>query len=105
MVLTFVDASLATICNSERRLVAQWGRDGFDRIGRRLGELAAVDGTDLEHLPSIDISNNPDGSVTLSFDRGDLMIHGVPTRRAEPIADIGRADGLEIMAIEVTVDK
>ena len=99
MEISFADALLAADCNSKRRSAARWGADGFDLVGRRLGELAAVDGADVEQLPATVIEQGDDGAVTVIFDRGRLTVNAVPINGRGPTNDIKSANGLRIVSL------
>jgi hypothetical protein len=99
--ISFADADLAALCNSKRRMTARWGVEGFSLVSRRLCELAAVDGSEVAHLPLAAIASDDDGSVAIDFDRGGLTVVAVPLEGNEPIHDIRRADGVRIVNLSV----
>lgn len=51
MEVVFRTSELAALCNSRTRMVERWGEEGFEAVGRRLGELAAL--ASLSDLPSL----------------------------------------------------
>ena len=97
--LSFVDAELATLCNSKRQMTTRWGPAGFATVSRRLCELAAVDGVDVTRLPGAAIESGEDGMVMISFDGNNLTVGAIPLERTKPIDDIRKADGLQIVSL------
>jgi hypothetical protein len=78
--LSFGNAGLAALCNSEQHMVKRWGRDGFTQVGRRLLELSAVrDPSEIELLPYVAVERDASGTVAIDFDRGDVVIEGLLT--------------------------
>lgn len=102
--VTFGEADLAAVCNSERLMVRRWGRDGFEGLGRRLLELAAA--ADLDQvalLPGADVTRDADGAVTIDFGRGAVVVHGEIVEGLDtPGPTPGRRSaGLHILGIEM----
>lgn len=97
--ISFADALLAADCNSKRRSMARWGAQGFEVVGRRLGELAAVDGADVEDLPATVVEQGEDGAVIVIFDRGRLTVNAMPINGRGPTNDIKSANGLRIVSL------
>jgi hypothetical protein len=70
----FNSATLAALCNSQRRLANRWGADAGRTVGRRLLEVGAADAAQLDRLPRADVSRNRRGETTIDF--GDVVIKG-----------------------------
>jgi hypothetical protein len=81
MIMTFVQADLAALCNSKRLMVRRWGHDGFDHVSQRLLELAAVaTASEIELLPGVGVRRGTDGGVRIEFDDGTVVIEGTVFR-------------------------
>ncbi len=78
MKITFYRAALASLCNSEQRLVELWGKDDGHMVGRRLLELRAVDTGSIENLPKVVIKKGNGGDTTIDFG-GKIIVRGLIT--------------------------
>ena len=76
MDVTFSSASLAALCNSERRLARRWGPEVGRTVARRLLDLVAVDAATLDRLPDASVSINGDGEATITF-ADEIVVRGV----------------------------
>lgn len=75
MDVTFADAALAALCNSERRLTRQWGPEAGRTVARRLLELAAVDEQAIGLLPRAWVGTDSAGETIIDFG-GEVIIRG-----------------------------
>ena len=99
--LSFADDQLKALCSSKRLITARWGTRGMASVGRRLTELCAVDGSDVEHLPATAVEIDNDGTVRIAFDDGELTLVGVALAGQEPTKDMTNADELIIHRLEL----
>jgi hypothetical protein len=76
MDVTFADAALAALCNSERRLTWQWGPVAGRTVARRLLELAAVDEQAIRLLPRAWVGTDSAGETIIDFGGGEVIIRG-----------------------------
>lgn len=76
MNVVFGSATLAALCNSERRLADRWGAEVGRTVGRHLLDLAAADATDIDRLPGAQVNTNGAGETVIGFD-DDIVLHGV----------------------------
>jgi hypothetical protein len=77
MDLSFADAALAALCNSEGRLAERWGPEVARLIARRLLELAATDADAVERLPRAQVRAAEDtGETIIDFGGGDMVFRG-----------------------------
>ena len=53
-------------------------------------------------LPSAAVDRKPDGAVTVDFDRGSVVIEGVPTSAATSGADI-EGEGFRVTSVAVNI--
>lgn len=75
MDVTFGDAALAALCNSERRLAQKWGAATGRAVGRRLLELSATDFEAIPRLPRTRIRTEDSGETVIDFG-GDITVRG-----------------------------
>ena len=73
MDVTFGDAALAALCNSERRLAQKWGAATGRAVGRRLLELSATDFEAIPRLPHTRIRTEDSGETVINFGGGDII--------------------------------
>lgn len=73
--MTFADAALAALCNSEQRLTRRWGPEAGRMVARRLLELAAVDQQAIGLLPRAQVHTDGAGETTIDF-AGEVIIRG-----------------------------
>jgi len=99
--LSFADEQLASTCNSKLLIKTRWGERGLTAVGRRLSELAAVDGADVRHLPATTVTLDDGRLTTFNFDDGDVIIVGVPIEGEVLTKDMTRADGFIIHSVTV----
>ena len=99
--LSFVDESLASICNSKLLITAQWGDRGLSVVGRRLSELTAVDGANVRDLPATIVTLDDGDFTSMSYDDGEVIIVGIPTEGEVLTKDMTRADGFIIHSVTV----
>jgi hypothetical protein len=76
MDVTFGDAALAALCNSERRLAQKWGAATGRAVGRRLLELAATDFEAIPRLPRTRVRTEDSGETVINFGGGDITVRG-----------------------------
>jgi hypothetical protein len=94
MDVTFADASLAALCNSENNLARRWGTTGRT-VGRRLLELAASDAAALDRLPQAKVSENGMGETVIAFGT-EIVIRGVIRTAGGPAGDGIVITGLDV---------
>jgi hypothetical protein len=99
--LTFADAELAALCSSQQLMTRRWGDDGYAKVGRRLLELSAVEASQIEHLPRAVLQRAVNGSVTVDFDEGDVIIEGVLLDGKGPSARADAARALRVTGVTV----
>jgi hypothetical protein len=100
MDVTFSTATLAALCNSERRLAQRWGPQLGRMIGCRLLDLAAVDAARLERLPTVEVST--DGGETIIDFGGEIVVRGVIySSDVEGRQGRGNTDRIVITRLEV----
>lgn len=75
MDITFGNAALAALCNSESRLADRWGADTGRTVGRRLYELGSADVRNLDRLPRASVSIDGNGEAVIDFD-GEITVRG-----------------------------
>lgn len=80
MDVTFADAALAALCNSEQGLTRRWGPVSGRTVARRLLELAAVDEQALSLLPRAQVRMDSAGETIIDFG-GEVVIRGSITDR------------------------
>lgn len=76
MYITFGNASLAALCNSQRRLAERWGPDLARAVGRRLFELSAAGEEHLPRLPRAAVTQNRGDETIVDFD-GEVVVRGI----------------------------
>jgi hypothetical protein len=79
MDLSFDNAALATLCNSERRLIQRWGAETGRTVARRLLELAAADAATVDRLPGTSVTIDGGGDITIIF-ADSIVVRGVLTK-------------------------
>jgi hypothetical protein len=101
MNVTFGDAALAALCNSERRLAQRWGAEAGRAVARRLLELAAVDAETIGLLPRARVRTDKSGETSIDFG-GEVVVRGAIID-GSPKGDTVRADcrRLVITSLEV----
>lgn len=78
MDISFPEADLAALCNSERMLADRWSPDCGRNIGRRLLELgAAADLAVVKTLPGAIVEQRVDDTVAICFQPGSIEVIGV----------------------------
>ena len=101
LTMSFNDAALAALCNSERRLIQRWGARTGRTVGRHLLELAAVDATTVDRLPGASVSLDGNGNLTVTF-HDSLVICGVVTKSyARPSRTQRNGDHILITSLSV----
>lgn len=82
MNVVFGSATLAALCNSERRLADRWGPEVGRTVGRHLLDLAAADAADIDRLPGAHAETNGAGGIVIVID-DDIVLHAVIRRSGE----------------------
>lgn len=100
--MSFGDVTLATLCNSERRLVRRWGPELGRAVARRLLDLAAVDADHIQRLPHAEVDTGSAGETTIRFGER-IVIEGIITR-ASPRTMVN-SDGDRMLVTRLAVDR
>lgn len=93
MDVRFSSATLAALCNSERRLADRWGAEAGHTVGRRLVELCAADADTVHRLPGASVEHNRTGETVIDF--------GTVTIRGQISADEASGDRIVISSVDV----
>jgi hypothetical protein len=98
MDVSFANAALTTLCNSEARLTQRWGPVLGRTLARQLLDLAAVNAEDIEHLPNAVVSTDQVGETTISF--GDsIAIRGWISRSNPDRSVTGESDSMIVTRV------
>lgn len=76
MDVSFANAALAAVCNSEDRLVARWGPDVGRLVARRLLELAAADADAVDRLPRAQVRPDAHSGEKIIDFGGEVVVRG-----------------------------
>lgn len=100
MNLSFGDAALAALCNSERRLARRWGHAGH-AVGRHLLDLSAAEAATIDQLPGARVHNDGSGEIVVAFD-DEILITGIVSDATRDRQGL-RADADQMMIRSVDV--
>lgn len=99
MALFFAEDSLATVCNSLRKMERRWGAGEAGRVARRLCELDSVGHLeDLVHLAAAHVAET-EGEHVVQFGDGVVVRFRVDTHEVAGVRELA----LVVDAIEVAV--
>jgi len=102
--IKFIRKRLADICNSEKALVAEFGRDNAKKIKMRLNELYSVDNlSQISHLPPPRrhaLHNDRDGQYSVDVKQPYRLIFE-PANNPLPVNAEGNVDLTKITDITI----